>query len=88
MEIVSGSILICFFSQEAIFRVIAAILHIGNIDFAKGKEIDSSVIKDDKGKFHLKTAAELLLYDHFFILKFDLSSTSLFNNDHKKIDMF
>ncbi|WJX12980.1 hypothetical protein P8452_03426 [Trifolium repens] len=49
--------------QEAIFRVVAAILHIGNIDFAKGKEIDSSVPKDNKAKFHLKTAAELLMCD-------------------------
>ncbi|PSR98811.1 Myosin-11 like, partial [Actinidia chinensis var. chinensis] len=49
--------------QEAIFRVIAAILHIGNIDFAKGKEIDSSIPKDDKSKFHLKTTAELLMCD-------------------------
>ncbi|KAE9616100.1 putative myosin ATPase [Lupinus albus] len=47
--------------QEAIFRVVAAILHIGNIDFAKGKEIDSSIPKDDKSKFHLKTTAELLM---------------------------
>ncbi|XP_057463452.1 myosin-9 isoform X2 [Actinidia eriantha] len=49
--------------QEAIFRVIAAVLHIGNIDFAKGKEIDSSIPKDDKSKFHLKTTAELLMCD-------------------------
>nr|AAT85070.1 myosin heavy chain class XI E3 protein, putative [Oryza sativa Japonica Group] len=45
--------------QEAIFRVVAAILHLGNINFAKGTEIDSSVIKDDKSRFHLNTAAEL-----------------------------
>ncbi|KAK7332844.1 hypothetical protein VNO80_29600 [Phaseolus coccineus] len=50
-----------FFCKEAIFRVVAAILHIGNIDFAKGKEIDSSVPKDDKAKFHLETTAELLM---------------------------
>lgn len=49
--------------QEAIFRVVAAILHMGNIDFAKGEEIDSSVIKDAKSRFHLKTAAELLMCD-------------------------
>jgi hypothetical protein len=55
------------FYQEAIFRVVAAILHIGNIDFAKGKEIDSSVPKDNKAKFHLKTAAELLMYGCFRI---------------------
>ncbi|GAB2277611.1 hypothetical protein Dimus_012319 [Dionaea muscipula] len=49
--------------QEAIFRVVAAILHLGNIDFAKGKEVDSSVLKDDKSKFHLKTVSELLMSD-------------------------
>jgi myosin-5 len=47
--------------QDAIFRVVAAILHIGNIEFAKGKEVDSSVLKDDKSKFHLDTTAELLM---------------------------
>uniref|UniRef100_A0A804ICQ5 Uncharacterized protein n=1 Tax=Musa acuminata subsp. malaccensis TaxID=214687 RepID=A0A804ICQ5_MUSAM len=47
--------------QEAIFRVVAAILHIGNIDFVKGPEIDSSVIKDEKSRFHLDMAAELLM---------------------------
>ncbi|XP_047336322.1 myosin-11-like [Impatiens glandulifera] len=49
--------------QEAIFRVVASILHIGNIDFTKGKEVDSSVPKDDKSRFHLKTTAELLMCD-------------------------
>uniref|UniRef100_A0A0E0HR60 Myosin motor domain-containing protein n=2 Tax=Oryza nivara TaxID=4536 RepID=A0A0E0HR60_ORYNI len=49
--------------QDAIFRVVAAILHIGNIEFAKGKEVDSSVLKDDKSKFHLDTTAELLMCD-------------------------
>ncbi|XVF06361.1 hypothetical protein REPUB_Repub06bG0041500 [Reevesia pubescens] len=49
--------------QEAIFRVVASILHLGNIDFTKGKEVDSSVPKDDQAKFHLKTAAELLMCD-------------------------
>ncbi|KAA8534623.1 hypothetical protein F0562_032118 [Nyssa sinensis] len=49
--------------QEAIFRVVASILHLGNIDFTKGKEIDSSVTKDDKSKFHLKMTAELLMCD-------------------------
>lgn len=46
--------------QEGIFRVVAAILHLGNVEFAKGEEIDSSVIKDDKSRFHLNTIAELL----------------------------
>ncbi|XP_059665774.1 myosin-11-like isoform X2 [Cornus florida] len=49
--------------QEAIFRVVAAILHLGNIDFAKGKEMDSSAPKDDKSKFHLNMTAELLMCD-------------------------
>ncbi|XP_011080292.1 myosin-11-like [Sesamum indicum] len=49
--------------QDAIFRVVASILHIGNIEFAKGKEIDSSVLKNDQSKFHLKTVAELLMCD-------------------------
>ncbi|KAL4195257.1 hypothetical protein AMTRI_Chr05g63720 [Amborella trichopoda] len=49
--------------QEAIFRVVAAILHLGNIEFAKGKEIDSSVLKDEKSRFHLKMTAELLMCD-------------------------
>ncbi|GMY34657.1 myosin-17-like isoform X1 [Fagus crenata] len=49
--------------QEAIFRVVAAILHLGNINFSKGKEIDSSVIKDEKSRFHLNMTAELLRCD-------------------------
>lgn len=53
--------------QEAIFRVVASILHLGNIDFAKGKEVDSSVIKEEKAKLHLKTAAELLMYGRFLM---------------------
>ncbi|KAH9297946.1 hypothetical protein KI387_029628, partial [Taxus chinensis] len=49
--------------QDAIFRVVAAILHLGNINFTKGKEIDSSKPKDDKSLFHLSMAAELLMCD-------------------------
>ncbi|KAJ8448238.1 hypothetical protein Cgig2_025162 [Carnegiea gigantea] len=49
--------------QEAIFRVVAAILHLGNVNFVKGEEIDSSAIRDDKSRFHLNTAAELLRCD-------------------------
>ncbi|KAH9729016.1 Myosin-6 [Citrus sinensis] len=49
--------------QDAIFRVVAAILHLGNVEFAKGKEVDSSVPKDEKSQFHLKTVAELLMCD-------------------------
>uniref|UniRef100_M4EFF0 Myosin motor domain-containing protein n=1 Tax=Brassica campestris TaxID=3711 RepID=M4EFF0_BRACM len=49
--------------QDAIFSVVAAILHLGNVEFAKGAETDSSVPKDEKSLFHLKTAAELLSCD-------------------------
>ncbi|XP_059284070.1 myosin-17-like [Lycium ferocissimum] len=49
--------------QDAIFRVVAAILHLGNIEFAKGEEIDSSVIKDQQSRFHLNMTAELLKCD-------------------------
>ncbi|KHG16924.1 Myosin-J heavy chain [Gossypium arboreum] len=49
--------------QEAIFGVVAAILHLGNVDFAKGSEVDSSVIKDEKSRFHLNMTAELLKCD-------------------------
>ncbi|CAI8614438.1 unnamed protein product [Vicia faba] len=49
--------------QDAIFQVVAAILHLGNIEFVKGEEIDSSMPKDDKSLFHLQTAAELFMCD-------------------------
>lgn len=39
----------------------AAILHLGNIEFEKGEE-DSSVVKDDESKFHLQMTAKLLMY--------------------------
>ncbi|KAH0664455.1 hypothetical protein KY285_029466 [Solanum tuberosum] len=49
--------------QEAIFSVVASVLHLGNIEFEKGNEVDSSVVKDDKSRFHLQTTAELLMCD-------------------------
>ncbi|XP_043719718.1 myosin-6 isoform X1 [Telopea speciosissima] len=49
--------------QDAIFRVVAAILHLGNIEFKKGQETDSSEPKDEKSWFHLRTAAELFMCD-------------------------
>jgi len=50
-------------SQDAIFRTVAAILHLGNVDLVNGVEevLDSSQPKDEKSYFHLKTAAELLM---------------------------
>ncbi|CAF2261962.1 unnamed protein product, partial [Brassica napus] len=49
--------------QDAIFRVVAAILHLGNIEFAKGEESEAAEPKDEKSLFHLKTAAELFMCD-------------------------
>ncbi|KAL3732747.1 hypothetical protein ACJRO7_029401 [Eucalyptus globulus] len=47
--------------QDAIFCVVAAILHLGNVNFTKGKEVDFSRLKDEKSLYHLRTAAELLI---------------------------
>ncbi|XP_038701179.1 myosin-15 isoform X3 [Tripterygium wilfordii] len=49
--------------QEAIFRTLAAILHLGNIEFSPGKEHDSSVVTDKKSRFHLEIAANLFMCD-------------------------
>ncbi|ONK66908.1 uncharacterized protein A4U43_C06F13360 [Asparagus officinalis] len=49
--------------MDAIFRVVAGILHLGNIEFSEGKETDSSTPKDEKSYFHLRTAAELFMCD-------------------------
>ncbi|GJV71630.1 myosin-J heavy chain [Tanacetum coccineum] len=45
----------CGINNEAIFRTLAAILHLGNTEFSPGKEHDSSVVKDDMSVFHLQT---------------------------------
>lgn len=71
---VSGEIFYCFLHkniyqfpfQDAIFRVVAALLHLGNIEFVKGQEIDSSEPKDDKSRVHLRMAAELFMFVIFF----------------------
>ncbi|GJU02503.1 ribonuclease H-like domain-containing protein [Tanacetum coccineum] len=44
-------------------RLVAAILYLGNVEFIKGKEVDSSLLKDEKSKFHLKMTAKLLMCD-------------------------
>ncbi|KAF0892731.1 hypothetical protein E2562_017698 [Oryza meyeriana var. granulata] len=59
---------ISFSHQEAIFRTVAAILHLGNIEFSPGKEFDSSAVKDEKSKFHLQMAADLLMVDGKLLL--------------------
>ncbi|XP_059642620.1 myosin-15 [Cornus florida] len=54
--------------QEAIFRTLAAILHLGNIEFSPGKEHDSSVIRDQKSSFHMQMAANLFMCDANLLL--------------------
>uniref|UniRef100_A0A8I7BHT2 Uncharacterized protein n=2 Tax=Hordeum vulgare subsp. vulgare TaxID=112509 RepID=A0A8I7BHT2_HORVV len=49
--------------QEGIFRIVAAILHLGNVEFAEGDDVDSSKPKNEKSMFHLRTAAELFMCD-------------------------
>ncbi|KAF2607298.1 hypothetical protein F2Q68_00045039 [Brassica cretica] len=49
--------------QDAIFRVVAAILHLGNIEFCKGEDADSSSLKNEQSKFHLQMTSELLMCD-------------------------
>ncbi|CAK7346446.1 unnamed protein product [Dovyalis caffra] len=49
--------------QDAIFRVVAAILHLGNINFTKDEDIDSAVVKDEQSLFHIQMTAELLMCD-------------------------
>jgi len=40
---------------------VAAILHLGNINFEKDEDIDSAVVKDKQSLFHLQMTAELLM---------------------------
>lgn len=53
--------------------MVAAILHLGNIDFIKGDEVDSSKLKDDKSCYHLQTSAELLMLELNLIIWKDLN---------------
>ncbi|KAH7656520.1 Myosin ATPase protein [Dioscorea alata] len=54
--------------QEAIFRTLAAILHLGNVEFSPGKEHDSSIVKDSKSNFHLQMSADLFMCDPNILL--------------------
>uniref|UniRef100_A0A0D9VLR8 Myosin motor domain-containing protein n=1 Tax=Leersia perrieri TaxID=77586 RepID=A0A0D9VLR8_9ORYZ len=49
--------------QDSIFRILAAILHLGNIEFSPGNEVDSSKIKDSTSNSHLQMAAKLFMCD-------------------------
>ena len=51
----AGADVLCYCCVAAV-----EILHLGNINFSKGAEIDSSVLKDEKSRFHLNMTAELL----------------------------
>jgi myosin heavy subunit len=59
---------------------VAAILHLGNINFTKGKEVDSSMPKDDKSRSHLEMAAELLMYASISEMTFLLFQMQLLYN--------
>jgi myosin-5 len=47
---------------------VAAILHLGNIDFVKGEESDSAIVEDEESKFHLQMTADLLMCDQSFAI--------------------
>ena len=55
----------------------AAILHLGNLAFLKGKDTDSSKPKYDKAMFHLKMAVELFMYGLFPRLNYVLCASSV-----------
>ncbi|CAA0838022.1 Myosin-15 [Striga hermonthica] len=63
-----SSIFVKYIYMEAIFRTLAGILHLGNVEFSPGKEHDSSVIKDQKSNFHLQMAANLFRCDVSLLL--------------------
>ncbi|CAB80037.1 myosin-like protein [Arabidopsis thaliana] len=54
--------------QEGIFRTLAAILHLGNVEFSSGREHDSSVVKDPESRHHLQMAADLFKCDANLLL--------------------
>ncbi|EFH43454.1 hypothetical protein ARALYDRAFT_913100 [Arabidopsis lyrata subsp. lyrata] len=54
--------------QEGIFRTLAAILHLGNVEFSSGREHDSSVVKDLESRHHLQMAADLFKCDANLLL--------------------
>ncbi|CAE6162205.1 unnamed protein product [Arabidopsis arenosa] len=54
--------------QEGIFRTLAAILHLGNVEFSSGREHDSSVVKDLESRNHLQMAADLFKCDANLLL--------------------
>ena len=59
------------------FCFVASILHLGNMDFSKEKDRDSSKPKYVKAMFHLKMAAELFMYGLFPRLNYVLCASSV-----------
>ncbi|VAI61574.1 hypothetical protein VPH35_112651 [Triticum aestivum] len=66
--------------QDAIFRTLAAILHLGNIEFSPGKDSDSSKIKDSTSNFHLQMTATLLMCDPDLLVS-SLCTRSIHTNE-------
>lgn len=46
--------------QDAVFQVVASVLHLGNIKFREGADGESSDLADNKAQAHLVAAAKLL----------------------------
>jgi myosin V len=46
--------------QDAVFQVVASVLHLGNIRFREGADGESSDLADVKAQNHLIAAAKLL----------------------------
>lgn len=46
--------------QEAVFRILASVLHLGNIEFDAEPDTDSLKFKDGKSRYHFEVAADLL----------------------------
>eukprot|EP00262_Sarcandra_glabra_P012852 TRINITY_DN339_c0_g1_i2.p1 TRINITY_DN339_c0_g1~~TRINITY_DN339_c0_g1_i2.p1 ORF type:complete len:657 (-),score=90.60 TRINITY_DN339_c0_g1_i2:324-2294(-) len=55
--------------QKAIFRILAAILHLGNINFSSGKEYGSSTIEDREYRSPLQISADLFICDANLLLE-------------------
>lgn len=49
--------------QLDVFKVVAAVLHLGNVEFVEASEPDSSKISSNKSEVHLAAVAKLLGVD-------------------------
>ena len=47
-------------SQDGVFRILAAILHLGNVLFEETEDGGALKLKGEQEKFHLSTVVELL----------------------------